>query len=311
MKIKTIPTYVYRRLCGRSCPYPADRNSYVRSIFRRKLEELASVIVENQMMRGLLTENGEFYIYSYDNIYLYYNYSDNRYTFGDGQSLDFRTAHCDFPLEKFLLSCLNDGMVYFDIGANNGYYYSLKVAKRFSNCRIYSFEPDPAILHHLNKNVSHNNLSNITVVPQALSDAVGMAKMTANLGASNFLIREDFSSRIVIDVPCNTLDNFVRQNNVECIDLMKVDIEGGEYSFLKGARESIQNHQPILILELNDALLRRSGASIESALSFLSGMNYTCYLVEGSSDTVAIPMKKLDLLSSKDQGWLREIRLHG
>jgi hypothetical protein len=137
---------------------------------------------------GTFTEDGEFYLRSYDGIHLYYNFSDDGYTLGDGQGLDFRPAKGRQSLEEFLMRCLENGMVYFDVGANNGYYYSLKVAKRFRACRVYAFEPDPRILLHLTRNIAIDQADRVKMIQQALSDHTGVRKMTALLGASNFLI---------------------------------------------------------------------------------------------------------------------------
>jgi len=54
-------------------------------------------------------------------------------------------------------------------------------------------------------------------------------------------------------VPTSTLDTFVKKNNIKSIDILKVDIEGSEYEFLKGARNTLKkNKVKIILLEIND-----------------------------------------------------------
>lgn len=205
----------------------SDRKQYVRSKFFRELQKLSSFIVRNELIGGCITSNGDFYIKTPDGIYLFYNFRDKRYTLGDGQSLDFRSAHAGAPMEGFLMRYMRDGMVFVDVGANNGYYYSMKVAKRFSGCTVYCFEPDPRILYHLRKNAAYNQLRNVVVVPQALSSYCGTARMTDGLGASNFLVVGGSVSMPTVEVECTRLDDFVARNRIGRVDFVKADVEGG------------------------------------------------------------------------------------
>ena len=54
-------------------------------------------------------------------------------------------------------------------------------------------------------------------------------------------------------VPTSTLDTFVKKNNIKSIDILKVDIEGSEYEFLKGAKNTLKkNKVKIILIEIND-----------------------------------------------------------
>ena len=257
------------------------------------------------MTGGVFDEQGEFYLKSYDGIYLYYNFSDDKYTIGDGQGLDFRPARSKQPLEEFLIRWLANEMVYFDVGANNGYYYALKVAKRYPGCAVYAFEPDPRIFLHLRKNIAINHASRVTPIQEALSGHTGVARMTKLLGASNFLVPEGGTTdQHTIDVKCTTLDAFVTQNSIPRIDWIKVDIEGGEPLFIQGARTTIERFKPLMIIELNPVLLRRNGSSTEEVTSLLAGLGYECLHVMGTADAIGLPKEKLSLLTQNDKSWL-------
>ncbi len=282
----------------------SDRKGYVRNKFFDQLRALSSFVTRNEMTGGCLSQDGDFYLRTHDEIYLYYNFTDKRYTFGDGQSLDFRSSQTIGPLESFLMRYLRDSVVFVDVGANNGYYYSLKVAKRFTNSQVYCFEPDPRILYHLEKNVRCNRLTNIKVIPLALSNHVGKAKMTAYLGASNFLVSNHAGPIDTIEVECTTLDDFAVRNHISQIDFLKVDIEGGEYNLLQGAQQTIRKLRPPMILELNEKLLGRSYASIQGVLSILDDLDYKCLRVKGSSDALVLPTDKMNVLSEPDYDWL-------
>lgn len=286
-----------------------NKKNFIRSNFFKKLKNISSFIVQNELMGGSLTADGEFYIRTGDDICLYYNFGCGDFESGDGQSLDFKSHIKDDPVEALVMRHLRDSAVYFDIGANNGYYYSLKVAKRLPNSKVYAFEPDQKILYHLRKNIKFNVLDNIVVIPYALTDYIGVAEITDGLGASNYLASNtNLSGAPTRKVECNTLDNFIAKNNIDRLDFIKVDIEGGEYRFLKGAKRSIERFKPVMILELTDKLLQRNSSSTETIIDFLNKLQFKCFRINGSSDVLILPSAKTDYLTEDDRKRIREIK---
>ena len=298
------------RLCyGRLLRARGDGKIYFRAKFHLLLIPLAKFVRRHQLIGGYLTANGEYFLMTPDRLLLYYNFSNPELTRGDGQSLEFLSAYQDSRLEKFILETAATGSVYIDVGANSGYYYALKVARASPQAAVFAFEPDPRILYHLKKNVEINQLSNVTIVPLALVDAPGFATMTADLGASNFVVPTAAPSvdQPVTSVSCDTLDNFIASRRLSGVSLIKADIEGGEHAFLLGGREQIQRQRPILLLELDDALLRRSGSSVAAVLSLLAEWQYRCFRVKGSRDALAFPRDKIDRLPMDRDDWLTEV----
>ena len=54
-------------------------------------------------------------------------------------------------------------------------------------------------------------------------------------------------------VKTSTLDSFVKKNNIRTIDILKVDIEGSEYDFLKGAMKTLKkNIIKIVLIEISE-----------------------------------------------------------
>jgi hypothetical protein len=125
---------------------------------------------------------------------------------------------------------------------------------------------------------------------------VGRAKITAYLGTT-----------ATVEVDCTTLDVFVARNRISRIDLVQVDAEGGEYNFLKGARNTISKFEPLMALELNDELLKRSGASISATLSLPQELNYHCYRIRSSNDALVMPRTKINVLGERDDLWLEKM----
>lgn len=286
-----------------------DSRLYIQVVLGLHLRFIARFINKNSLTGGVITSAGEYYLQMHDGIFLYYNYAIPSLTQGDGQGLESLDAQFKSPLEEFIISFMTGNKVYLDVGANSGYYFALKVAQSNKGAQIFAFEPDPKILYHLRKNIRINKAKSITLLEMALADKCGSFPMTAELGASNFLVAQKELIANTIEVNVQTLDVFAKKCEIDRIDLIKVDIEGREFDFLKGATASIAKFRPVLLLELNDALLRRGGASLSHVLTSLHRDNYGCYRVKDSNDALCFPNEKLEQLLPKNSiDWLEELK---
>jgi hypothetical protein len=91
--------------------------------------------------------------------------------------------------------------------------------------------------------------------------------------------------------------------------VIKVDIEGGEYDFIRGAQKSIEKFRPVMILELNDALLRRNNSSRSRVVIFLKKLGFRCYQIENSNDVLVSHKDKSNIAREVAETWLREMPL--
>ena len=271
-------------------------------------------LIRRARMQGCyVTERGECYLAMPDGLFLAYNVADGRFTRGAGQSVDFVCNAADARVEQFIFDQLRDGDAYFDVGANNGYFYALKVARRYPGVRVFAFEPDPRILDHLRRNVAINKLGNVTIVPAALAETSSPRAITALYGASNFLIAGAAASgeQDLVTVDCRSLDDFVTGETAIDPKLIKVDIEGGEFAFLRGAAACIERCRPVLVMELDDRWLRRSGSSLDETLTLLERLRYKCFRVAGTTDAIAIPLDRMGSFPAGGEAWLSEMTHQG
>lgn len=127
-----------------------------------------------------------------------------------------------------------DRFVVFDVGANIGE-FAIAVASKFPNSLIYAFEPDPVAYECLKFNVSAMHLfQNIKTVDKALSNQTGIGSFyvsTANADSS-LIAPSNYSS--IIKLNCIRGDQFMQQENLENISLLKMDAEGFEPEILEG-----------------------------------------------------------------------------
>lgn len=165
------------------------------------------------------------------------------------------------PREKELLPHLRmrKGETFVDVGANVGY-YSLKLAQDYANdeVRIIAIEAHPENFKALNKNIELNNFACITTINKAVSNHEGTATLYDRVDTRN-RIRSEFYSLSTdyihdlnfvpkhggtVQVECDTLDSILEEKRV---DVMKIDIEGGEVSALEGAGKTLRRLRKLIV----------------------------------------------------------------
>ena len=179
---------------------------------------------------------------------------------------------------------LRDGMIVADIGANVGYFtrfVSNKIGKRG---QVHAFEPIPATFRNLEETVQLNKLQNITTVNKAVTDRNG--SVTMFLSATHYMASVDVNWATEkggkLEVPATSLD-FYFGNLGRYPDFIKMDIEGGGVLALKGMRNCIIKHEPVLLLESHTPA---EDLAIGQALSLIP---YNVYRVGNPT-----PVKHLD-----------------
>jgi FkbM family methyltransferase len=147
--------------------------------------------------------------------------------------------------------------VFFDIGANLGYYSWLLLSDS-QEIQCYLFEPDPTNADCIRKTIKHAGLT-AKLFQFAVSDENGEAEFAIDAlsGATGTLEVENCrfneiqygSNAQIIHVKQVVLDELFFQEQLSAPDLIKIDVEGAEYKVLAGAQKLIEKCQPLLIIE--------------------------------------------------------------
>ena len=190
--------------------------------------------------------------------------------------------NCYEPWETaYLPHLVKEGMTVIDVGANIGY-YSLLLGKLVGPRGIvHAFEPQVQVFEQLCRNIDLNNMGWIEPHRCALGDKVEQRQMTSliigNMGVQRIATDKDKGSD---SIQVSTLDEFVWQEKLDRIHLIKVDIEGFEYSFLRGSKRILTELKPTLLMELNADALIAFDVSLAQVLSLLKESGYTIYQFE-------------------------------
>ena len=121
----------------------------------------------------------------------------------------------------------------------------------YTDKNIHVFEASPSNMDIIRETIRLNHLDNIVPVSKALGEKSGTAIFSlGERNSCNSLVeRPGYNYPDHIEVPVVTLDDYVRENNIE-VGLIKVDIEGGEQLLLRGAVETIRTQHPILLISI-------------------------------------------------------------
>ncbi|MGH8488689.1 MAG: amino acid adenylation domain-containing protein, partial [Gammaproteobacteria bacterium] len=193
---------------------------------------------------------------------------------------------------------LDEGSCIFDVGANIGL-FSLFAGRMCENAVIYAFEPIPPIFEILRLNTALYGLNgklfqyglasetasdtftyypHVSVISGRFADAAEEREVVKSFlmnqpqeGASEALLDEMVRERLTSEnIICQfrTLSEVMHEHSVECIDLLKIDVEKSESDVLEGIRADDWQKIRQIVVEVHDidgrlgqirALLERHG----------------------------------------------------
>ena len=151
-------------------------------------------------------------------------------------------------VQEALARNLKPNMVFYDIGANAGF-FSLVASRLVSpGGQVFAFEPLPENADVIDEQFRLNDLTNAEVVRAAVGRTTGSARLTVTGEPSTAHLAgpDDIAS---VDVRLVSLDDFVREHGPP--DLVKIDAEGAEADVLEGARRLVAERSPAFLVELH------------------------------------------------------------
>ena len=151
-------------------------------------------------------------------------------------------------IEK-LLQTHSKGII-FDIGANVGLMTILFA--RYAE-KVFCFEPFPQNISLLYRTLEVNHINNATIIPCAVSDSFEYSSFERGESCSSGKLKIN-GNQPAITV---SIDGFAEAYKV-FPNFIKIDVEGGEMSVLKGGERFFLKYKPIIILDIHGEELRVS-----------------------------------------------------
>lgn len=192
------------------------------------------------------------------------------------------------PMEGALVrASLAPGDTFVDVGANFGYFTLLAAAVVGPAGVVVALEPDPRMAEELRGNVERNGLERVRVLPVAASDREGRATLAGfaegdrNWGVSSLLDGGEAGAAPRFEVPCAPLDALLDDVGIDGVALVKVDVEGAEWTVLRGMREGLRRRRyRRVMVELHPWLHTDGGAELREMMEMMDEAGYRGWLLD-------------------------------
>lgn len=161
----------------------------------------------------------------------------------------------ELPVQEAMRRLLGPGDVFYDVGANIGF-FALAAARRVGAAgAVYAFEPVPENATAIRTAAELNRFEQLEVVEQAVGRAAGRDRL---------LLVEDLSwshlesrgwhprTADTLDIEIVAIDDLVASGRIRPPQLVKIDVEGAEIDVIAGMRRTIEQHRPAIVCELHD-----------------------------------------------------------
>ena len=132
---------------------------------------------------------------------------------------------------------MNNGVI-FDVGSNVGDWSKFVIEEYYDiSYRLHVFEPLLTAFNPLKNNI--NKTEKVFLYQMGFGDKQEELKMCDDdcaQGSASLLTK---TGNIIEDVYIDTIDNFCKQNDINSIDFLKMDVQGYEYNILMGAKDML------------------------------------------------------------------------
>jgi FkbM family methyltransferase len=182
-------------------------------------------------------------------------------------------------ITHILVDRMTSSRCFADVGANLGYFTTI-AAKLRPDIPVYSFELDETLRPLIERNLRSNHVENVTVVNAAVGDGGEPIRYTPH--AFSFLSFVSLIPTAPLEVkysaPVIRLDDYFKDKAVKP-DLMKIDIDGGEMSMLRGSETLLAQDDLEMLLEVHTRHLPKFGSSTAEVLEFLRQRGFRCFQI--------------------------------
>lgn len=187
-----------------------------------------------------------------------------------GNVFNLAKDYYSIPDLNLLLNNINEGETFFDVGANYGYFSLAIHDKCNGNVSVHCFEPEDEAFFRLLANKIKNNAA-WTCIKMGVGNKRDWLKITTGQGGYNHIAAGNDTG---IPCPVITLDEYISEQKIEKIDLMKIDVEGFEMNVLRGGEKSFTDKKIKKVLLELDGHQKRYGEEYESFSEFFISKGY-------------------------------------
>lgn len=165
---------------------------------------------------------------------------------------------------NFFKDTIQPDWTVFDCGAKTGY-FTLLFSELCENGQVHAFEPT-STFKMLSDNINHYSLNNVILNNLALGEKSG------DIEDNIYRIWGQSPEKQIYSF--TTIDEYCDQNNIQKLDLIKIDVDSYDFEVLKGAINTLQTLKPIISIELTDNALELRNTNTKEVFKWLENIHY-------------------------------------
>ena len=197
----------------------------------------------------------------------------------------FEHGTSEAPVQAVLAQHLREGQVFYDVGANVGFFTLIGASLVGKNGKVYAFEPVPTNAAAIRHNLALNDFGHVEVIEKAVSDHSGFEELqvTHFAGGSTLVSAgkpADVSTTLSVELVA--LDAMLATGLVQPPHMVKIDVEGAELEVLTGMQHILHTAKPIVIFEVDDAEAATATQKYDACSAFLNKQAYKVTRMENA-----------------------------
>ena len=188
-------------------------------------------------------------------------------------------------VREIFRTVLHPGGVAVDIGANVGWHSVLMAHLVGEHGRIFAAEANPSVRQRLVDNLKINRFVHAEVIPFAIAETDGVVNFfgppadDAGSGDGYVVPASARDQQGTLRIESRRLDDILSKAKITRLDLIKIDVEGQEWSVLQGAENSVATFRPHIIFEYNADYASRGGGSPQLFAEYFRLHRYRLYAI--------------------------------
>ncbi len=202
-------------------------------------------------------------------------------------------------ISEMIKKYLKKGDTFIDVGANIGYFSFVAAGVVGEAGQVYSFEPIHDYFVKLDNFARINKQYTIKANMVALGDEKKTAKIFikggTDIGNNTFFsdLLGEGNVEKTADVEIIRLDNYIKDNNLKKIKLIKIDVEGFEFQVLKGLEGYFRDcsetkNFPFIICEIVPEAYKGKSEGIEDLFEYMANFSYYPFNILNNKKSVDI-----------------------
>jgi len=188
------------------------------------------------------------------------------------------------PFEtRLIMSLLEPGQVFVDVGANLGYFSVLAASCVGPAGKVFAFEPETDNYNLLRRNIEHNNYAGVIRAEMA-----GLSEQDE--AGQLFLSDDNLGDHQVFDVAGTRTSTHIRllcgseylRPRTQHVHFFKIDTQGSEWAVVRGLMPMLRGQllPARILVELTPLSLRQAGASGRQLIETLAELQQPFWIVD-------------------------------